>query len=381
MTYYGQIPKTPDVREDRWRYFNRGQTDFPKDFAMPQGQEQYDVGDPSSELPDLWPEIQQELRGIMQQNKQPYYMTPEGGELTPEQIESNKMLMAWKSPAGLSAIETGKYRESAEKEKGIDRAENRVAAYGKQLAAAHKAEAPKGLVMQLEKSYNAAVSNLDKLLGEGQESGHGKYTGKGKFELAGMAKEPGMFSRAAGAVKDWVVGDSQGGPGVLRGQESPLGPGQPDEMQPGQEFGVGDATQQAGKVFIRGLLKMDKIFADIFGNEKAKTLTDQIVKGTKDPAERLQAALSSLPAKAQKNPEVQELQRQLTAQKVQAMPAPSPMQDPGGMPPTEQPQESMPILQRFQQGLPSNEEYIQGGGLPGMIGRGIQGKPLVQRGE
>ena len=32
------------------------------------------------------------------------------------------------------------------------------------------------------------------------------------------------------------------------------------------------------------------------------------------------------------------------------------------------------LLEKFQEGLPTNEEYIQGGGMPGMVKRGLFGE-------
>jgi hypothetical protein len=277
---------------------------------MPEGTEAFD---PSAnqwqhDVPDLWPEIQENLRSIMQQAQQPFYMPTEEQPLTPEQEQHNKMLMAWKSPAGLSAIETGKYREYQQQQAGIDRAEKRVANLEKQLLQAFKAEAPKGLLMQIEKRYNSSVGQLDTLLKKqegGAESGYPKFTGEGQMKLEGLPEKRGIF----GKIKDWFTKEP--------GQVSPTGPGQvtePVEMQPGSP--VSALTD----VSVQALLKAEQLMVKLLGNEKAQKHIDQIVAASKDPNQRLEEALAKIKKEAPKDPEVKELERRVTTSKVMQMP-------------------------------------------------------------
>jgi hypothetical protein len=255
MAYFGTIPEAPDIRQQRPGYFNQP-VDFPRGFAMPEGTQEFDpmANQWQTEVPDLWPEIEQELRGIMQRSSQPYYMAPEGGELTPEQMEHNKMLMAWKSPGGLSAIETGKYRELQQREAQLDRAEKRVAKIEGQILQASKVDGiPKGLVQQLENRYNAAVKAYDTMLkGVNEpESGYPKYTGKGKFELEGMEKEPSIWKRMGQFFGGLGGGEGQvPGPPEAGGFESPEAVAQaPAEMAP-----------MKSNLMLRGLLEADRLF-------------------------------------------------------------------------------------------------------------------------
>jgi hypothetical protein len=303
-----QIPPTPDIRQQRPELFQKD-IEFPSGFAMPQGMQAFD---PSAnqwqhDVPDLWPEIQENLKQIMQQAQQPFYMPKEGEPLTPEQEQHNKMLMAWKSPAGLSAIETGKYREYQQQQNNIDRAEKRVSNLEKQLLQAFKAEAPKGLLMQIEKRYNASVGQLDTLLknSEAAESGYPKFTGEGRMKLEGIPEKRGIF----GKIKDWFTEDREGA--------APAGPGQvtePVEMQPGSPVSaVSDVSVQA-------LLKAEQLMVKLLGNEKAQKHIDQIVAASKDPNQRLEEALAKIKKEAPKDPEVKELERRVTTSKVMQMP-------------------------------------------------------------
>jgi hypothetical protein len=340
MAFYGTIPEAPDIRKQRPGYFNKP-IEFPRGFAMPEGVSEFDPGaDPwQHAVPDLWPEIEQELKGILQQGRGKFYTAPEGGELTPEQAEHNKMLMAWKSPAGLQAIETGKYREQQARHVEVDRAEKRVANIEKQILQASKVEGvPTGLVQQLEKRYNSAVKQLDTLLTStegGVESGYPRYTGKGKFELEGIEKEPGFWSRLFKRTKE--TGEAI--PPVPTGEFET-----PEEVA----AAPADIAPQKSNLMLKGLLEADRLFAKHLGSDEAKRVTDQIVASTKDPGERLEKALAALPAKAKKDPEVRKLSRQMTIWKM--TPERKAKQAMG--PPPGQTAESMPILRRYQRGIP-----------------------------
>jgi hypothetical protein len=385
MTYYGTIPEAPDIRKQRPGYFDKGQTDFDQGFTMPQGMQPFNPAADQWEntVPDLWPEIKQNLRQIMKEAREPYLVGTTENPLTADQEAMQKTRMAWQSPSGLQAIEIGKHREQQARYVEIDRAEKRVATLEKHLMNLSKIDGvPKGLLIQAERRYNSAVKGLDTQLGKGKESGYPLFAGDGKMTIQGVEKEEGWMSKTAGAVKDWVIGDSQGGPGTLRGQESPLGPSPDIEvMEPGAGSPVsavgdvaGQTLEQAGGVFVKALLSLDQMFVEKFGSKKAKELTDKIVKDNPAtgeegvPIARIEQAIAALPADARKSPAVLQMQRQITARKL-SQPGATKMEP------------RMPILERFQQGLPTNEEYIAGGGMPGMIGRKLMGRPAVQRGE
>jgi hypothetical protein len=140
-------------------------------------------------------------------------------------MESNKVLMAWKSPTGLGAIQRGEEVKLARQLTSIDIAEKRVAKIEGQLLQASKVEGiAKGLVQQLEKRYNAALNAYDttlKAFGE-EESGYPKYTGEGKFELEGMERKPSIWKRMGQFFGGLGGGEGQvPGPPEAGGFESP----------------------------------------------------------------------------------------------------------------------------------------------------------------
>lgn len=337
MAYFGgQIPRTPDIRQQRPAYFYRDQgEDLGSELAMPTGQQPYDPEQTEwgTQVPNLWPQIEQELRGILDQPRQPFFMGTKEEPLTPEQMEHNKMLMAWKTPSGLSAIETGKYRESQERYRNIDRSEARVANYGKQLLAAFKAEAPKGMIQQLESSYNKSVEQLDKLLGEGMESGYPKYTGKGKMAIEGMEKEPGFFSKLLSGFKD-------------KAQELPPIPA--EGFQTPEELMEDPAEQapQKSTLMLKGLIEAERLMRKYLGKE-AETVVDQITQQTKDPNERLDLAIAAVEAK---NPESESLKRVRAMRQIWNMTPERKLQqswNPPGAAPTERFRTHQPRVRKF----------------------------------
>ena len=347
--YIGNIPEAPDIRQQRPSYFaGQNQVNFPTEFAMPSDMQRFDpmANQWQNQVPDMWPEIEQQLRGILEQGPGQYYTPPPGGTLTPEQEQHNKMLMAWKSPSGLSAIETGKYRELQQREANLDRAEKRIANIEKQILAASKVEGvPKGLVAQLEKRLNSSITAYDTMLkNAGQpESGYPKYTGEGKFELEGMEKKPGILARMGEFLRGLGGGEGENvPPPTPSGFESPESVAQ----------SPADVAPQKSNLMLRGLLEADRLLAQYLGNEKAKQVTDQIVASTKDPNVRLQKALDAIEQVAPKAPGVQALRQQTLAQRVAAAPVTEPQRMP-----TPEPGPSLPILERYMRGRPTQAEH------------------------
>ncbi|MHA2084578.1 MAG: hypothetical protein ACXAB9_10965 [Candidatus Thorarchaeota archaeon] len=331
MAFYGTIPEAPDIRKQRPGYFaQREGPDFGSGFAMPQGMQPYDpeADRYQDQVPDLWPEIQAELQGILQKGPGQYFTKPVGGELTPEQAEHNKMLMAWKSPAGLSAIETGKYRESTEKARVVDQKEKRVANLEKQLLAAHKAEAPQDIIKHYEQSYNRAADSLDQSLDE--PSMLPRYTGEGKFKLkikAGEEPGPGIMSR----IKGWFQG-GEGPPAAAEGFETPEQvAAAPAEMAP-----------MKSNLILRGLIEAERLMIRHLGNEEAKELIVNINAETKDPNERLEKAIAAVGAKNPKSPGLKKLKAQRTIWNMTRERKLQQSYNPPGM----------PVTRRYSRGIP-----------------------------
>jgi hypothetical protein len=327
MAFYGTIPEAPDIRKQRPGYFAQKEgPDFGAGFAMPQGMQPYnpEADRYQDQVPDLWPEIQAELQGILQRGPGQYFTKPEGGELTPEQAEHNKMLMAWKSPAGLSAIETGKYRESTEKARSIDQQEKRVANLEKQLLAAHKAEAPQDIIKHYELAYNRAADALDGKLEEPSQLP--RYTGEGKFKLKIKEGEekPGVFA----GIKDW-----------FRSVEStPQGFETPEEVAAAPP----EQAPMKSTLMLRGLIEAERLMIRHLGSEEAKKQIVNINAETKDPNERLEKAISAVGAKNPKSPGLKKLKAQRTIWNMSRERKLQQSYNPPGM----------PVTRKFTRGIP-----------------------------
>jgi len=355
------IPPTPDVRTQRPEYFQ--QRMFPEGripAAFPQGFEPYDPQADRWDIPNQWPEIEAQLRGIIEQGPGKYYVPEQGKELTPEQEAHNKMLMAWKSPQGLAAIETGKYREFQQKSTEIERAQNRVNKLEQTLVklGTSKETPPKQLMIALEKRYNKAIEQLEGLTEE--DSGYPRYKETGKLEIEGYEEPPGFFSKVLGGARD--IGEAA----LTRGGEI-LGQQVPEAMSAEEAM-----VEPGGSVF-KALTDLTQTIVRLFKDDAPKVI-DEINQQTKNPNERMDLAVGKALEKDPNDPQVKELARLRMAQRASAAPpttaqVPSPAQVPPIQP--GQPQEGPGILERFQQSLPSNQEYIEGGGLPGMAVRGI----------
>jgi len=358
MAYYGTIPEAPDIRQQRPGYFNKS-TEFPTGPAYPEGFTPPALGGEPLDVPDLWPQIEAELKGIIERGPGHYYTGTPDKPLTKEQEEHNKMLMAWKSPAGLSAIETGKYREFQQREAGIAKAQDRVNKIEAQLIklATSKEKAPKTLMIALEKRYNQAVKDLEKRSEE--DSGYPLYTGEGKLKIEGYEEPPGKLRRAAGYVGGLI---KEGGEAVVGGL-SKIKAGGEGILPPEAHM-----VEPGGNLF-KVLTALTAKLVATSPEDPASTI-EPINKATKDPIKRADLALEKLSKTAPDDPEVKQLKQALTAAKAERL-APPPIPS--------QVEEGLPITERFRQWqkrLPSNQQYIEGGGMPGALlrglGRGIQ---------
>lgn len=363
MTYVGNPPPAPDIRQQRPEYFYRDQgVDFPDEFVMPQGMQRFDpMADPwHQHVPDLWPELEQKLMAILEQQPE-LFMPKEGRPLTPEQEAHNKMLLAWKSPAGLSAIETGKYREFAQKQADIERAEKRVENLGKQLATVAKMEdAPPGLVKTLESQYNRAIDQLDALLPKDSKSELPKYTGEGRFqlEIERAEKGPGIIDR----LKGWLQGEPS--------RTAPPAREEPLTESPGA--GPGSVPGAIADMLVPALVEGEKIIRKHFGTEKAQkeitnlTARTQTPEGQADPDARARET-----AKTLRKIGTEDAMRAARQMEAFAMTRGRKAWQ-SGM--TEEPSAYRRFMARRRRAMPTNKEYIEGGGLPGLVIRKIRGE-------
>lgn len=345
------IPPTPDIRTQRPEYFQKPMFEEGRvPAAFPQGFKPYDPRADRWDVPDQWPEIEAQLRGIIERGPGEYFVPSADQPLTPEQEAHNKMLMAWKSPQGLAAIETGKYREFQQKATEIERAQNRVNKLEQTLVkmGTSKETPPKQLMIALEKRYNKAIEQLEKLTDE--DSGYPKYTEKGKLEIEGYEEPPGFFSRLLGGARD--IGEA-----AIRGGAEIMGAEVPEAATPEEQM-----IEPGGSVF-KALTDLTASIVNLFKDD-APEVINQINQQSRNPAERLDLAVSKVQEKDPNDPAIQNVKRMRTAQQAGAVPPA--VTTPPVSPTPEQPG----ILERFQQALPSNQEYIEGGGFPGMAMRG-----------
>jgi hypothetical protein len=307
------IPPTPDIRRSRPELFMKhlpaGQ-DYPSEFRPHEAgsvlRQQREASAAS------WPELKQELLGMLQGQKPKYYT---GTDLTEEEREHNKMVMAWHSPGGLSAIETGKYREFQQKLTLVQRAEARLGALEKQLIQIHKEKDayPKGLRMGLEKSYNSAVDRLDNLLKgiDADVSGLPKYTGEGKLKLEGYEEEPSWLTKGIQRLMQEISPSAQEASPFVQPERQPwkMGVTDAEAMAGGEEappqippFAQPQPAPQAAPIqppeqemqeMTKQLVPAEVALRETLGDE-ADEVIEEIKRTSGDPGERLDHALMKI---------------------------------------------------------------------------------------
>lgn len=316
--------------------------DYPSGLAMPRGAPNIDVGLPISGSP-LWDEAKQQLMSILQRPQEKMFT---GTDLTPDQIAHNRMLETRLLPqvatARISAEAVGARTELAQKEVKSQKLSTRLTNLEKQMQTVHlkKDMAGKAKVHALRDLANQHVATRRQLEKHDPDAAamHSEYdpeTGQPSW----FEKEPpGFFRRALGWAWDKYFGLHEY---MMDTEEADAVPESP----------------------LQALEMMDRALRQKETPEKAQQMVDQVKAAApmSEGANPQQVALGRVQAlndmvKGEKAPPA----APAVAAQLKARPRLKPRQS---------------LLEKFQQRLPSNEEYIRGGGMPGFLLRGFRGPP------
>lgn len=351
---------------NRFPFLGRGGNIFNQDqrrgglqpFPMEQAPESIGYptgGQPNVDIPlpiasdPLWEQARERLSGIL---SSPREKTFSGPELTVDQIAHNRDLETRLLPsvaaARIHAESTKGLKDYSNKEARSQKLSNRLSNIEKQMQTVHskKDMAGNDRKLALRDLANQHAKTWDILDKHDPDSAamHSKYnpeTGQPEWYVP---EGPGFIKRGAAWTWDKWMGLNEYVQDVVM-----------DKAAKG-EWDVGASPEDP----FQALQMMDTAIRKKETPEVAQQIIDDakaaapMTEGA-DPQQVAEARLDAL------EQSVGATQERPVAPKVTEQLAGSTQRRPG-------------LLERFQANLPTNEEYIQGGGMPGMVKRGIFGK-------
>ena len=326
--------------------------------SYPQGELQPDVdlGLPA-DGGELWAQAKENIMGMLQTPREKTFVGTEENPLTADQIMHNRDLETRLLPsvatARIRAEETGGVKKLAQKEARSQKLSNRLSNIEKQMQTVHAKKDMAGTdrkkaLRDLANQHSRTWDILDKHDSDSAAM-HSQYnpdTGEPKWFVP---EGPGAIKRGAKFLWDKWVGLNEYAQDVIM-----------DKASKG-EFETG-ATPESP---FQALQIMDEALRKNETPERAQEIIDKAkaeapMEEGSDPMEIAEKRLTIL-------------ENQISGGEERPVgPAPAPVAAKQlAMPEGRKP---LSLLEKFQEGLPTNEEYIQGGGMPGMVKRGIFGE-------